>query len=150
MKSIHNSNKTIAFCAMMLLATTSLFAQQQEARVPGDNFDLSGALDLFKQSESPEAFEQKLNNESNKVNNLDLNGDGEIDYIRVIDKQEGDVHAFILQDVVSETENQDVAVIEVEREGSQNATVQIVGDKDLYGEETIVEPTEKVKTYAGT
>jgi hypothetical protein len=152
MKSMQHRNRTIALGVMMALLTVPIFAQQNidEARVPGDNFSLSGALDLFKESESPEAFERKLNDESNKVNNLDLNGDHKIDYLRVIDKQEGDVHAFILQVLVSETESQDVAVIEVEKEGSQNATVQIVGDEDLYGEETIVEPNETVKTHAGT
>src|SRR6476619_7565877 len=70
--------------------------------LPGDNFSLEGALELFKKSESPEAFEKMLNAEDSKVNNLDLNNDGEIDYIRVVDKQKDDVRAFVLQDVVSE------------------------------------------------
>lgn len=133
----------------------ALVVQGQENKndstgLPGDNFSLNGALELFKQSESPEDFEKKLNAEDSKVNNLDLNGDGEIDYIKVIDKSEGDAHAFVLQAAVSESESQDVAVIEVEKESDEKATLQIVGDEDLYGEEVIVEPTEKVKTNAGT
>ena len=35
---------------------------------------------MFKESESIEDFEQALNSESNGVNNLDLDGDGEIDF----------------------------------------------------------------------
>jgi hypothetical protein len=118
--------------------------------LPGENFSLEGALELFKKSESPEAFEKMLNAEENKVNNLDLNGDGEIDYIRVIDRAEGDVHAFVLQAVISENENQDVAVIEVEKNQDENATLQILGDEDIFGEQVIVEPQEEVKTNAGT
>lgn len=135
-----------------LLACSSAFAQTDDGAtgLPGDNFSLEGALDLFKKSESPESFERMLNEEENKVNNLDLNGDGQTDYIRVIDRQEGDVHAFVLQDVVAENEDQDIAVIEVEKNGNDDATVQIVGDEDLYGQQRIVEPREAVKSYGGT
>lgn len=108
--------------------------------LPGDNFSLQGALQLFKQAASPEEFEKLLNTESNNVNNLDLNGDNEIDYIRVIDKQDGDVHVLILQVPVSETESQDIAVIELEKTGKESAVVQITGDEDIYGEEVIIEP----------
>jgi hypothetical protein len=53
---------------------------------------------------------------------------------------EKDVHVFALQVPVSETESQDIAVIELEKTGEANAVVQIVGDEDIYGEKTIVEP----------
>ena len=134
----------------MFYLLSGLFAFSQEPTgLPGDNFSLEGALELFKTSESPEAFEKMLNTEQNKVNNLDLNGDGEIDYIKVIDKTQGDVHAFVLQAVISENEKQDIAVIEMER-NRDNATVQIMGDEDIFGEQRIVEPLEEVKTHAGT
>jgi hypothetical protein len=128
------------------------FAQEQvsEAEVPGDHFSLEGALELFKKSGSPEEFEKMLNSADSKVNNLDLNGDGYIDYIRVFDKYEGNVHAFIIQAVVSDTENQDVAVIELEKLANGKAVLQIIGDEDIYGVETIIEPTQEVRTYAGT
>ncbi|MCC6540998.1 MAG: hypothetical protein IT225_02140, partial [Flavobacteriales bacterium] len=60
--------------------------------LPGDGFSLSGALDLFKTAKDLEAFEQALNTEDQKVNNLDLDGNGEVDYIRVVDHRDGDVH----------------------------------------------------------
>lgn len=110
--------------------------------LPGDHFSLEGALDLFKKAESPEAFEKLLNTENNYVNNLDLNEDGEIDYIRVIDNMDGNSHAIVLQVPVSETESQDIAVIEVEKKGDEEAILQIIGDEAIYGEQIIVEPTE--------
>ena len=121
-----------------------------ESEVPGDNFSLEGALELFKKSASPEEFEKLLNSSNSKVNNLDLDGNGEIDYVRVIDRNEGNVHAFIIQAVLSETESQDVAVIELEKLDNGKAVLQITGDADVYGIETIIEPTEEVRVNAGT
>lgn len=111
--------------------------------LPGDNFSLQGALEMFKKASSPEEFEKLLNSPDNNVNNLDLNGDGKVDYIRVIDKMSGDAHALILQVPVSNTETQDIAVIELEKSGDDSAIVQIVGDEDIFGEETIVEPGDE-------
>ncbi len=108
--------------------------------LPGDNFDLQGALQMFQKATSPENFEKLLNTRDNDVNNLDLNADGETDYIRVINKMEKDVHAFILQVPVSQTENQDIAVIEIEKTGDTTAILQIIGDEDIYGEQVIIEP----------
>jgi len=121
-----------------------------ESEVPGDNFSLEGALELFKESSSPEEFERKLNSPDSKVNNLDLNNDGYIDYMRVIDRARGNVHAFIIQAVLSKSESQDVAVIELEKLENGRAVLQITGDADVYGIETIIEPTEEVYVNAGT
>lgn len=135
--------KHILFIICTAAAPVSLWAQtdaQDSTGLPGDNFSLEGALEMFKKAGSPEEFERLINTENNQVNNLDLNDDGEIDYIKVIDKKEGDAHAFILQDAVSESESQDVAVIEVEKKGNDNAVLQIIGDEDIYGEQIIVEP----------
>lgn len=126
------------------------YGQEFEPEVPGDQFSLEGALELFKRSESPEEFEKLLNSPDAKVNNLDLNGDGYIDYIRVHDRYQGNVHAFILQAVISDREMQDIAVIELEKLANGKAVLQIVGDEDVYGVETIIEPTREVRTYAGT
>jgi hypothetical protein len=98
---------------------------------------------MFKQASSPEEFEKMLNSPDKNVNNLDLNGDGEVDYIKVIDKANKDVHAFILQVAVSETENQDIAVIELEKTGDTTAVLQIVGDEDIFGEQVIVEASDE-------
>ena len=126
-----------------LLVGATATAQQtgvDSTGLPGDHFSLQGALQLFQQSSTIEDFEKALNLESNHVNNLDLNGDGETDYVRVIDQSEKDVHAFVLQVPVSGSENQDIAVIELEKTGDTTAVVQIIGDEDIYGEAVIVEP----------
>ena len=124
-------------------AAVSVKAQTDSTGMPGDNFSLQGALEMFKQSSSIEEFEKLINTENKNVNNLDLNGDGEIDYIKVIDKAGKDAHAFVLQVAVSETENQDIAVIELEKTGDTSAMLQIVGDEEIYGEQKIVEASDE-------
>jgi len=132
------------FIAVNMCGMTSMKAQTGDSLgLPGDNLNLYGVLDLFKKSENPEAFEKALNSSDTKLNNLDLNGDGETDYIRVIDRSEKDMHAFVLQIPVNEDESQDVAVIEIEKENDGTAHLQIVGDEELYGKNYIVEPSEE-------
>jgi hypothetical protein len=128
----------------ILIAVVSVQAQGQpgvdSTGLPGDNFDLQGALQMFQNASSPEDFEKAINTEGNHVNNLDLDENGDIDYIQVVSKIDNDAHVFILQVSVSEKETQDIAVIELEKNGKESAVIQIIGDEDIYGEQTIVEP----------
>jgi hypothetical protein len=129
--------------AAFLPFVTSAQSGTDSTGYAGDHFSLEGAIDLFKQAKSPEAFEKMLNDEKKNVNNLDLNEDGDVDYIRVIDNMDGDAHAIILQVPISENEAQDVAVIEIEKTGPESAILQIIGNEDVFGEEVIAEPFEE-------
>ncbi|HEY8934634.1 MAG TPA: hypothetical protein VIM65_05410 [Cyclobacteriaceae bacterium] len=150
------SNWILVFAALALgfnthaQTMTNNLQGSPTAEVPGDNFSLEGALELFKKSSSPEDFEHMLNSPDSKVNNLDLNNDNNIDYIKVIDHTEGNVHAFVLQAVISPTESQDVAVIELQKLDDGQATLQITGNADIYGIETIIEPSDEVRVNADT
>lgn len=127
---------------MTLFVTIPAFADNKpdSTGMPGDNLDLQAVLDLFKTSKNPADFEKRLNSKDSKVNNLDLNGDHKVDYIKIVDKADGKNHALILQVPVSKTETQDVAVIAIEKTADSTAVCQIIGDKDVYGEEKIAEP----------
>ncbi len=113
--------------------------------LPGDHFSLQGAIELFKASKDLERFEQSLNAEENHVNNLDLDGDGNVDYVRVVDHLEGEAHVITMQVALSNEEVQDVAVIELEKNGEQSAVLQIRGAEDLYGSDVIVEPFDETE-----
>jgi len=117
--------------------------------LPGDNLDLYAVLDLFQKSKTIEDFEKSLNLEKTGINNLDLDLDSKVDFIKVVTTNEGDDYTFILQDEVSKTETQDVAVILVSKDANKKITMQIVGDEDLYGKNYIVELKE-TKTPAVT
>ncbi len=136
------AKQIIASLVILLISFTTIHAQEEATGMPGDHFSLYGALELFKKSESLEQFEELLNKENSEVNNLDLNGDGEVDYIRVIDNMDKDAHAITLQVLVSEKESQDIAIIAIEKTGSESATLQIIGDEDVFGEELIIEPID--------
>ncbi|TND07958.1 MAG: hypothetical protein FD123_2766 [Bacteroidetes bacterium] len=145
-----NIRRLSLLLAIVLLGGFSARAQDSSTAedslgLPGDNLDLAGVLELFKKAESLEAFEKALNEESNQVNNLDLNNDDKTDYIRVVDEMQNDTHAIILQVPVSATESQDVALIAIEKNGAESAQLQIIGDEELYGENYIVEPQEETE-----
>lgn len=129
----------------MSLFGSSAFSQTNsdtgELGLPGDNLDLYAVLDLFQKSKTIEEFEKSLNDDKAKINNLDLNDDKKIDFIKVETKKDGDDFTFILRDPISKNETQDVAVILVSKDKNKKVSLQIVGDKDLYGKDYIVEPS---------
>lgn len=132
--------------SISLISFTSL-AQTENTEdllgLPGDNLDLYAVLDLFQKSKTIEDFEKSLNEEKSGINNLDLNNDQKVDFIKVETYQDGDDFLFILQDPISENETQDVAVISVTKDTAGKVAIQIIGDKDLYGKDYIVEPKTK-------
>lgn len=138
--------KTLRFFIFFVFLT--LFCQIANAQnnsenklgLPGDNLNLYAVLKLFQESETLEGFEMNLNLEETKINNLDLNGDNQTDYIKVIDYPDGDNHTIVLQVPVSATENQDVAVFTVQKNSNGEVQIQLIGDEALYGKDYIIEP----------
>ena len=120
--------------------TESQSDEENMLGLPGDNLDLFGVLDLFQKSPSIEDFEKSLNLEESGINNLDLDLDGNVDFIKVVTEQDGEDFSFILQVDVSETEIQDVAVILLSKDKNEEVTMQMIGDKDLYGKDYVIEP----------
>ena len=139
-----SKNRIALLLAIMGMATA--FGQQDNRpENAGGDFSLEGALAMFKQSNSLEEFEKNLNSENNNVNNLDLDGDGQTDYINVEDIKENDSHVIVMSTYLNDTEKQDIAVIGIEKKGDGNAVLQIEGDEDLFGKNNIIEPREEEK-----
>lgn len=142
-KKMKNRFVTIAILLTSLL-TSFVFAQSKDEPVslglPGDDLDLYAVMEVFQKSKTIEDFEKELNSDKSKINNLDLDKDKKVDFIKVITNKDGDAFDFILQVAVSKTENQDVAVILVSKDKSGKVAMQIVGDEDLYGKNYVVEP----------
>ena len=89
--------KKIIFSALFsAILFTVADAQYRTERTgyAGDYFSLEGTIELFRESRSLSSFERALNSKRTHVNNLDLNFDGKIDYIRVEHRWQGDVHAI--------------------------------------------------------
>ena len=104
-----------------------------------DNLDLRAVASIFGDSQNLEDFEQRLNDPKAQISNLDLNGDNQVDYLRVIESVEGYTHLVIVQAVLDRDVFQDVATIEVEKSNNQ-VQVQVVGNVFMYGQNYIYEP----------
>jgi hypothetical protein len=140
MKKLSMCTCLVALVVFFTSARAQRSVQPDSLGLPGDNLNLYAVLKIFQESPTLEEFEKKLNAEELRINNLDLDGDGRIDYIRVVDHVTDKVHDIVLQVPVTGTESQDVAVIQVETSGENTARVQIIGDEALYGKDYIIEP----------
>ncbi|CAM2807427.1 hypothetical protein SAMN05444143_10820 [Flavobacterium succinicans] len=134
---------TLVFVSSISFSGYAQYADEPEALdLPGDNLNLVAVLDVFQKSKTLEDFETAINNPETKINNLDLNNDNTIDYIQVVSEKKDNTHFIVLQIAVNQSQKQDVAVIEVERNKKGEIIVQIIGDEELYGKNYIVEPND--------
>jgi hypothetical protein len=105
-----------------------------------DNLDLQAVASIFGDSEDLEDFENRLNDPDTRISNLDLNRDGYVDYLRVVELSENNTHLIAIQAVIGSDLYQDVATIEVEQDKHGVTIVQVVGDVYMYGPDYIIEP----------
>ena len=134
---------------LVLSLTTSFFSLQAQRTVTtaratsydiSDNLDLDAVASIFGDSENLEDFEHRLNDPDNRISNLDLNEDGYIDYLRVVENSSERNSLVVVQAVLNDDVFQDVATIEIEKVSNGNPRIQIVGDTYIYGSDYIIEP----------
>ena len=126
-----------------LFLVVSLTSYAQDMTITGgdaaEGLDLTAVGELFRKCANSEKFEKELNDQDNGINNLDLNEDGEVDYLRVVEQSSNQTRIVILQVPLGEKDFQDVATLEVEKQGS-NYNVQIHGNEQIYGVNHYVYP----------
>jgi hypothetical protein len=130
---------------LMLLAAQLVFAQdkiviESSSEQISENFELEAAVNLFAESENVEEFEKKLNDPEIAISNLDLNYDGNVDYLRVLEIAEQENRILLIQAIIGKDQFQDVATIEIFRDKKGKTRVQVVGDPAIYGSDFIIEP----------
>ncbi len=129
----------------LMLMSTALWADET-VTVSAKSTDISEGLDLkvvaklFAEAKNLEEFETMLNNPDSAFCNLDLNGDGQVDYLRVVETGEGNKRLIVLQAILAKDIFQDVASIYVEKDAKDEVKVQIVGDEYVYGTNYVIEP----------
>ena len=137
--------KLTTLLLMLTLMSVASWADET-ITVSANSTDISEGLDLkvvaklFAEAENLEQFEMKLNNPDSAFCNLDLNGDGQVDYLRVIETGEGNKRLIVLQAILAKDIYQDVASIYVEKDEAEQVTVQVIGDEYVYGANYIIEP----------
>lgn len=128
---------------VLLFSSISLSQESDTVISPAseaaEGLDLQAVSELFKNASDLEAFEKALNDPETGVNNLDLNEDGEVDYIRILEETAEDTHFIILQAQLGKDEFQDVATIEVEK-SEEDYNMQVHGDEELYGPDYYIVP----------
>ena len=129
----------------LMLMSAALWADET-ITVSANSSDISEGLDLkvvaklFAEAKNLEEFETMLNNPDSAFCNLDLNGDGQVDYLRVVETGEGNKRLIVLQAILAKDIYQDVASIYVEKDAADNVSVQVIGDEYVYGANYIIEP----------
>ena len=97
-----------------------------------DGLDLKALSAMLKDIKDGEDLERKLNKE-NGINNLDLNEDGKVDFIKVTEF--GDPKKSLGYSLTTEPvkgEEQELATIQITNEG-ETANVEVSGNKQIYG-----------------
>jgi hypothetical protein len=130
-----------AFTSCKAQSQTTVYAKNSDI---SDNLDLRAVASMFGESANLQDFERRLNDPKYQISNLDLNNDDEVDYLRVIESVEDRTHVVIIQAVLDRDVYQDVATIDVERNNSNQVSVQVVGNSYLYGDNYIYEPVYSV------
>lgn len=131
----------LVFGSCAVQSQTSVYAKNSDI---SDNLDLRAVASMFGESANLQDFERRLNDPKYQISNLDLNDDGEVDYLRVIESVEDRTHVVIIQSVLDRDVYQDIATIDIERDNSNRVVVQVVGNSYLYGDNYIYEPVYNV------
>jgi hypothetical protein len=131
---------------IIMSGSSPVMAEQEEAEITPasetlEGLDLGAVCELFKESENLEAFEKSLNDPDVGINNLDLDENGEVDFICVTEETSGNAHLILLQAVLGENESQDVATIEID-ESEDDTCMQIQGNEAVYGPDYYFIPAE--------
>lgn len=138
--------KRLTTLLMALMLMSAALWADETITVSANSSDISEGLDLkvvaklFAEAKNLEEFETMLNNPDSAFCNLDLNGDGEVDYLRVVETGEGNKRLIVLQAILAKDIYQDVASIYVEKDESDVVSVQVIGDEYVYGTNYIIEP----------
>ncbi len=133
------------FCATSFLSS-AVFSQDVTIVAPtaeaADGLDLQAVAELFKDAKDLEEFEKSLNDPEIGVNNLDLDDNSDVDFIRVMEEASDDAHVIVLQVPLGENEFQDVATIEVEKNGDEDYNMQVRGNEVIYGVDYYIAPVQ--------
>lgn len=89
-------------------------AAKAEVKIKSESLDLESVTYLVKKGKVKDAaeLEKKINNPKEKINDIDVDGDGKVDYIKIVEvKKDGGVIVFELHAIPSATKDESAAVV---------------------------------------
>ncbi|MCD6429986.1 MAG: hypothetical protein J7L57_02060 [Deltaproteobacteria bacterium] len=99
-----------------------------------EGLDLATVGSLLKKAENAAALEHLLNDPNTGLNNLDLDEDGKVDYIKVTEYGTEQAKGFSLTVEPVAGETQEVATITIEKSADDQANVEVKGNEQIYGQ----------------
>ena len=105
----------------------------QTVHTASEGLDLRAVSALVMECENGEELEMRINSPGEGLNNLDLNENGKADYIKVTEYGENNLRGFSLTVDLGQGQEQEVAIIEIEKQGEQ-ANVETHGNEQIYGQ----------------
>src|ERR1700742_1803753 len=112
----------IALTVLAIAASSCNQNRREQNNVTIENnttagFDVNRLAQFVKTSTDPQTLEKAINNPANQINNLDLDKDGNIDYLKV---EEGENNKLKVIDDISNSESVTVASINISPDNSNN------------------------------
>lgn len=98
-----------------------------------DGLDLKAVTALLKTVKDPAELEKKINSGTPRICNLDLNEDDVIDYVKVTEYGTEAVKGFSLTTELAEGDVQELATIEITKDGNGGYRSQTHGNSQIYG-----------------
>ncbi len=135
-----NNNQPIVVTAPQAAPTVNTVADAQPAPPPNNvPLDLQAVGELFRKAPNAQEFERMLNDPTNQINNLDRDGDGQVDYLQVQEWANGYGRGVKIYDIAV---NPPVEVASIKVPNAINGYVnpQIVGGPVFYGANYIYTP----------
>ena len=125
----------IPLFAVLLLAAGCSQNPPQQNNVTIENnttagFDVNKLAQLVKTSTDPQVLEKAINDPNNHINNLDLDKDGNIDYLKVAEPGKNELNVV---DDISSSQSVTVASIKVNPTDNNNADLNIQGNPQYAG-----------------
>lgn len=110
--------------------STNVVVTTAEAK---DGLEIPALIELVKQSRNVESIERKLN-EPNGINNLDLNDDGKVDFIKVREIKSSSEDLYALSFTTEPTKGEEQELCEIEIKRNDNSVDLIArGNEQVYG-----------------
>ncbi|WP_158799306.1 hypothetical protein [Pedobacter sp. L105] len=94
-------------------------------------FDVNKLGDLVKTSTDPQVLEKAVNDPNNRINNLDLDKDGKVDYLKVTEPGKNELQVV---DDISSSQSVTVASIKVDPTNNNTADLNIQGNPSYAGD----------------
>jgi len=126
---------------VVLLSGYNAHAQPPLAATPaGDNFDLNAATTILATTASLAEYEAMINSSKSKINNVDLNEDGKLDYLKVVEVIKERTNLISIQAITGKDAAMGLATIEIHSFTNGAVSVVTAGNGALYGEKYYLTP----------